>query len=187
MSWTQSSTKGYALICTTTSCGASPAAAHSGSYFSWLAGANSEASQISQAVTLPAGQKTTLSFWNRITSTDTCGYDYGYVRVVANGTTTNVKTFNLCTSTQTSGWVKTTVDLSSYAGQTVTLVIRATADSTQISSFFVDDANLVSGSTCVAAADAPQVEAAALDAGQDIAPSLGPKPQVPEDTTAARQ
>ncbi len=173
VNWTQSSTKGYALICTSTSCGASPTTAHSGSYFSWLAGANSEASQISQSVTLPAGQKTTLSFWHRITSTDICGYDYGYVRVVANGTTTNVKTFNLCSSTQTSGWVKTTVDLSSYAGQTVTLVFRATADSTQISSFFVDDANLVSGSTCVAAADTGQVEAAALDGGQDIAAQYG--------------
>ncbi len=187
VSWTQSSAKGYALICTSTSCGASPTAAHSGTYFSWLAGANSEASQISQAVTLPAGQKTTLSFWNRITSTDTCGYDYGYVRVVANGVTINVKTFNLCTSTQTSSWVKTTVDLSNYAGQTVTLVFRATADSTQISSFFVDDANLVSGSTCVAAADAPQVEAAALDAGQDIPPSMAPKPQGAEDTASTRQ
>ena len=187
VNWTQSSTKGYALICTATSCGASPATAHSGSYFSWLAGANSEASQISQVVALPAGQKTTLSFWNRIISTDTCGYDYGYVRVVANGVTTNVKTFNLCTSTQTSSWVKTTVDLSSYAGQTVTLVFRATADSTQISSFFVDDANLVSGSTCVASADAGQVEAAAMDAGQDIAPSPGPKAQGPEDTPSLRQ
>lgn len=187
VNWTQSSTKGYALICTSTSCGASPTTARSGSYFSWLAGANSEASQISQAVTLPAGQKTTLSFWNRITSTDICGYDYGYVRVVANGTTTNVKTFNLCSSTQTSSWVKTTVDLSSYAGKTVTLVFRATADSTQISSFFVDDANLVSGSTCVAAADAGQIEAAALDGGQDIAPSVGPKPQTLEETAGERR
>ncbi len=187
VNWTQSSTKGYALICTSTSCGAAPTTAHSGSYFAWLAGANSEASQISQAVTLPPGQKTTLAFWNRIISTDTCGYDYGYVRVVANGTTTNVKTFNLCSSTQTSGWVKNTVDLSGYAGQTVTLVFRATADATQISSFFVDDANLVSGSTCVAAADAGQVEAAALDGGQDLLPSTGPKPQNLEETAGARQ
>ena len=187
VNWTQSSTKGYALICTSTSCGASPTTAHTGSYFSWLAGANSEASQISQAVTLPAGQKATLSFWNRITSTDACGYDFGYVRVVANGTTANVKTFNLCSSTQTSGWVKTNVDLTSYAGQTVTLVFRATADSTQISSFFVDDANLVSGSTCVAAADAGQVEAAALDVGQDILPSRAPKPQNLEETAGTRR
>ena len=152
-----------------------------------MAGANSEASQINQIITLPAGQKATLSFWNRITSTDACGYDFGYVRVVANGTTTNVKTFNLCSSTQTSGWVKTNVDLTSYAGKTITLGFRATADSTQISSFFVDDANLVSGSTCVAAADAGQVEAAEQNGGQDIAPSMGPKPQNLEESGGARR
>ena len=181
VNWTESSTHGYALICNGTSCGTSPTAAHTGSYFTWLAGANSEVSQTSQTVVLPAGQKTTLSFWSRITSSDACGYDYGYVRVTAaNGTTTNVKTYNLCTSTQTSGWVKTTVDLSTYAGQTVTLAFRATTDTSAVSNFFVDDTVLVSGSTCVAAAGTDLIEAAAADAGEDIPASAAPKPQMPD-------
>jgi hypothetical protein len=48
------------------------------------------------------------------------------------------------------------VDLTGYVTR-LSLVFRATADTTQISGFFVDDANLVSGSTCVAAADTGQV------------------------------
>jgi subtilisin family serine protease len=182
VNWTESSTNGYALVCTSSSCGSSPVAPRAGSYMSWLAGANNEASQISQSVTLPAGQKTTLSFYHRIASSDTCGYDYGYVRVVSNGVTTNVKTFSLCTSTQTSSWVKTTVDLSSYAGRTITLAFRATTDTSAMSSFYIDDTRLVSGSTCVAAAGEAEdiVEPAAVDGGEDFAPGTGPKPEVVE-------
>jgi subtilisin family serine protease len=188
VNWTEASTNGYALVCTSTSCGSSPVGPRTGSYLSWLAGANNEASQISQAVTLPAGQKTTLSFYHRITSSDSCGYDYGYVRVVSNGTTTTVKTFNLCTTTQTSGWVKNTVDLSAYAGRTVTLAFRATTDVSAMSSFYIDDTRLVSGSTCIAVAGEAEeiVEAAATDNGEDIPPSTAPKPQVAEPPVERR-
>ncbi len=174
--WTESSSNGYGLICTGTSCGAA-VTSRTGSYAAWLAGANRESSQISQPVTLPAGQSSTLSFWQRISSTDVCGYDYGYVRVLSNGVTTTVKSYNLCSSNNTSGWVNTKIDLSTYAGKTVTIIFRATTDSSNISSFFIDDTQLVSGSACAAAAGTADVEAAAAESGEDIAPSTQPKPE----------
>jgi kumamolisin len=184
VNWLESSSRGYTLICTGTSCGTSPVTARTGSWYSWLAGANNEASQISQPVMLPAAQKATLSFWHRITSSDSCGYDYGYVRVLANGTTTTVKTFNLCSSTQTPSWVSNTVDLSAYAGQTITLIFRATADISQVSSLFLDDVRLVSGSTCTAAVDGSAagtiIEPAAVASGEDI--PAGPAPKLQGDS-----
>lgn len=177
--WQESSTNGYTLICTGTSCGASAGTPRTGSWLAWLAGANNEASQISQTVTLPAAQKATLSFWHRITSSDTCGYDYGYVRVLPNGaaTPTTVKTFNLCRTGQTSGWVSNTIDLSAYAGQTITLIFRATTDVSQVSSFFLDDTRLVSGNTCTAAAGDAAIEPAAAASGEDLPAGPAPKPQ----------
>jgi subtilisin family serine protease len=185
VNWTESSTNGFPLICTPAGCG-STLTPRTGSYYSWLAGADSEASQISQSVTLPAGQKTTLSFWHRIVSSDSCGYDYGYVRVTSNGVTTNVKTYNLCTTTQTSGWVNTKIDLSSYAGRTITLSFRATTDVSLESSFFVDDTQLVSGNTCVVTSEGA-IETPAQDSGEDIIPSQQPKADVPAGSGESRR
>jgi subtilisin family serine protease len=178
VNWAESSSRGYVLVCTSAGCGTS-VTPRTGSWFSWLAGANNEISQISQPVTLPSGQKTTLSFWRRTTSSDICGYDYGYARVQSNGATTNIATFNLCSSTNTNGWVKSTIDLSSYAGRTITLIFRATTDVTAVSSFYVDDVKLVSGSACVASADAPEVVEQPLQgSGEDIPAGTEPKPEV---------
>jgi hypothetical protein len=189
VNWTESSTNGFALICTAAGCNNS-LTPRTGSYYAWLAGADSETSQISQSVTLPAGQKATLSFWHRITSSDSCGYDYGYVRVSSNGVTTNVKTYNLCTTTQTTGWVNTKIDLSSYAGRTITLSFRATTDVSMESSLYVDDTRLVSGNTCVVTSEEAgegAVENPAQDSGEDITPSQQPKPDVPAGVSESRR
>ncbi len=108
--------------------------ARTGSWRAWLGGANSETAEISQSYTVPAGGAT-LTYWYRISSTDSCGYDYGYVRV----NTTNVKTYNLCSTSATSTYVQGSVNLAAYAGQTVSLKFRATTDSSYSSSFYVDD------------------------------------------------
>ncbi len=182
VNWTESSNHGYALICSGTSCGGS-ITPRTGSWASWLGGANSEISQISQPVTVPAGQKATLSFWRRTTSSDSCGYDYGYVRVLSNGVTTTVATYNLCSSTNTSGYVNAQIDLSAYAGRTVTLIFRTTTDSSLTSSFYVDDVQLVSGSACIVS----KVDPAEAGSGEDIAPSSQPKPAGGVETESRRQ
>jgi bacillopeptidase F (M6 metalloprotease family) len=77
-------------------------------------------------------------------------YDLG--RVLINGTT--VDHYDLCFSTDTGGWVKHTVDLSAYAGQSVTLRIQAATDSSSPSNLFVDDVSFQSS----AALDQVQAE-----------------------------
>lgn len=187
VNWAESSSHGYALICSGASCGGT-ATARTGSFVAWLGGTNSEASQIGQPVNLPAGQKVTLSFWRRTTSSDSCGYDYGYVRVLSNGVTTTVKSYSLCKSTNTNGWVNAQVDLSAYAGRTVTLIFRAATDVSLSSSLFVDDVQLVSGNSCVVSAGSEDVvEPALLGSGEDIAPSTQPKSEGGVESDQIRQ
>ena len=124
--WAESSAKGYAIVTSGT--------AHAGSWRAWLGGANSETAEISQSYTVPASGGT-LTYWYKITSTDSCGYDYGYVRV----NTTNIKTYNLCSTSATSSYVQGSVSLAAYAGQTISLKFVATTDASYSSSFYIDD------------------------------------------------
>lgn len=50
--------------------------------------------------------------------------------------------FDLCDSTNTGGWVTHSVNLGAYAGQSVTLQIRAETDASDNSNLFVDDVSL---------------------------------------------
>jgi hypothetical protein len=129
--WVESSTHDWTLIRQAADL---PVAPHGGSWAAWLGGDNDEIAVIQQEVTIPAGS-TTLAYWHWIRSTDVCGYDFG--RVVVNGGTINV--YNLCMTTNTLGWVKHTVDLSAYAGQSVLLQIQAETDTSTVSDLFVDD------------------------------------------------
>jgi len=107
---------------------------HGGSWAVWLGGVLNETAYIQQQVTVSAGCPY-LTFYHWIASADDCGYDYGFTRI--NGAT--VDTVNLCSSKDTGGWVQNTINLSAYAGQTVTLQIRATTDGSLNSNWFVDD------------------------------------------------
>ncbi|HRQ41279.1 MAG TPA: S8 family serine peptidase [Chloroflexota bacterium] len=130
--WTEYSTHGWDLILNS---GFPPGVTpHNGSWAVWLGGDTNEVAYIQQSVTVPAGTPY-LAYWNWIASQDACGYDFGSVQV--NGTT--VHQYNLCTSTNTGGWVKRVVNLGAYSGQTITLRIRATTDSSLNSNLFIDD------------------------------------------------
>jgi hypothetical protein len=100
----------------------------------WLGGSYNEISYIRQNVTIPAGAPI-LSYWAWIASADACGYDFGGVMV----NSTVVNQFNLCTSTSTGGWVRRTVNLGAYVGQTVALQLRVETDSSLNSNLFIDD------------------------------------------------
>ena len=132
-SWTEYSSNGYDLIVQ----GFSPTAVtpHSGDWGVWLGGAPDEVSTLSQSFTVPSGNPT-LTYWIWLASQETiCGNDTGEIRV--NGTAKEA--FDLCQSTNTGQWVQHTVDLSSYAGMTVTLEFNATLNSSNNSNFFLDD------------------------------------------------
>lgn len=108
--------------------------AHSGTWYTWLGGENSETAYVQQLVTVSAPCPY-LVFYHWVRSSDACGYDYGYVKI--NGT--NVSTLPLCSIENTGGWVKKSINLSGYINQTVSLQIRAETDFSFSSDWFIDD------------------------------------------------
>lgn len=105
--------------------------AHSGT---WSALLGDVTAYIQQQVTVPSSCPH-LVFYHWIDSYDSCGNDYGFVRI----NEMNVKTIQLCTNNNTSGWVRQVVDLSSYANQAVTIEIRSETDDMNQSYWYIDD------------------------------------------------
>ncbi|GAA2831802.1 M4 family metallopeptidase [Kitasatospora paracochleata] len=112
-------------------------AAHGGSWKAWLNGYGSaHTDSASQTVTIPANCKATLSYWLHIdTAETTTTTAYDKLTVTVNGTTV-ASYSNLNKNT---GYAQKTVDLSAYAGQTVTLKFNGVEDSSLQTSFVIDD------------------------------------------------
>jgi hypothetical protein len=53
-----------------------------------------------------------------------------------------VDVFQLCEDENTGGWVRRSVDLSNYAGQTIVIDIRSETDGSLYSSLYIDDVSL---------------------------------------------
>jgi len=113
----------------------------SGSYAAWLGGAPNEDAELSQSV-IVAITTPQLDFYYQIGSEDSCGADTTQVLVGQ----TVVKSFELCQSKNTNGWTLASIDLSAYAGQSVTLRFHTTLNAAGNSNFFLDDVALVAGS-----------------------------------------
>ncbi|MEU2713324.1 putative Ig domain-containing protein [Streptomyces sp. NPDC007205] len=114
-------------------------AAHGGSYKAWLDGyGSSHTDTLSQSVTIPSGCKATLTFYLHIDTAETGSTAYDKLTVTA-GSTTLATYSNLNAA---SGYAQKTFDLSSLAGQTVTLKFNGVEDSSQQTSFVVDDTAL---------------------------------------------
>ncbi len=145
--WYQSSSQGFPLICDEGRCGAG-LEPHSGGVLAWLGGANREQSRVSQIVSIPAGKPARLSLWLRIESEDVCRYDKGYIQVKIGSRVTTLRTYNLCAAKNTHGWIQDSLDLNKYAGQSLRLDFYATTDSRNVSSLFIDDVSLMSGTNC---------------------------------------
>jgi hypothetical protein len=153
--WTEYSARNaYPLIGRSFPSGIVP---HSGSYAVWLGGLKNETSYIEQRVTVSAAAPY-LAYWRWIASVDYCGYDFG--QVLVNGAL--VERYNLCIEADTHSWVKRVLNLSAYAGQSVTLRIQATTDFSRNSNLFIDDVafqtapGLAAETEPLAAPDAPQ-------------------------------
>jgi hypothetical protein len=159
--WSVTATHGLPVIRTSFPGSVTP---HGGAYAAWLGGAPNATTEIAQSVTIRSGNAT-LTYWDRIASSDVCGYDFG--RVLVNGTA--VETLDLCSSANTSGWRQRAVDLGGYAGQTVTLAYRATTDGSLNSNWFIDDAAWQAGASAAAVA----VDAGGAGQAGDAAPMGG--------------
>jgi serine protease len=131
-SWTKYSTHGWPVIMNAGFPGT--VAPHTGSWAAWLGGDYDDISYVQQQVTVPASTPH-LTYWHWIASQDICGFDYGGVLV--NGTV--VDQYDLCDDNDTHGWVKHSVNLAAYAGQSVTIQVRVETDNLLNSNLFVDD------------------------------------------------
>jgi serine protease len=113
---------------------------HSGVGYAWLDGyGTTHTDTLSQAVTIPAGCSATLTYYLYInTSETTTTTAYDKLTLTVNGTA--VQSFS--NLNHSSGYVQRSVNLSSYAGQTVTLKWTGTEDASLQTSFFIDDTAL---------------------------------------------
>jgi hypothetical protein len=114
--------------------------AHSGSWDAWLDGYGvTTTNTLSQSVSIPSGCNATLSFYLHIDTaetTTTIAYDTMTVKL---GPTTLASYSNLNHNT---GYAQKSFNVSSFAGQTVTLTFTGVEDSQKQTSFVVDDTAL---------------------------------------------
>jgi len=116
-------------------------AARTGSWKAWLGGNAADVTEtLDQVVTIPANCNATLTYWLRVTTAETTHpFDFFRVQVIS-GATTTMQTYS--DSDAGLSYVQRTVDLSAYAGQTVTLRFLADEDSSLQTSFWLDDVSL---------------------------------------------
>ncbi len=113
---------------------------HGGTWNAWLDGyGRRHTDTLSQSVTIPSGCRATLSFFLHIDSTETTTSTQFDKLTVQMGTSTVATFSNL---NKASGYAQRTFDVSSFAGQTVTLKFTGTEDSSLQTSFVVDDTAL---------------------------------------------
>jgi len=111
--------------------------ARSGTWNAWLDGYGStHTDTATQSVTIPAGCHATLSFYVHIDTSETTTTTAYDTLTVKAGTTTLATLSNLNAA---SGYVLKSYDVSSLAGQTVTISFSGTEDSSLQTSFVLDD------------------------------------------------
>ena len=139
VSWTQSSSGGYALIGTDRP--------RTGSYGAWLGGYNYATEQISQKVSVPASGR--LSYWWRLETAESGStvYDTLDVRLIDADTGALLATLRRWSNASGANlWRQDTLDVSAYAGKAVHVVFLVRTDSSLASSFFIDDTSLAPAS-----------------------------------------
>ncbi|MCB0078295.1 MAG: S8 family peptidase [Anaerolineales bacterium] len=134
VAWSESSSGGYTIVSTSRP--------RSGSYSAWLAGYNNAVDYIYQSVTIPSNG--TLSYYWRMETneTSTRAYDWMDVRLY-NSSGQYVTTLRRWDNGDAKNtWSYDSINLASYAGQTMYVVFWADTDWSLPTSFFVDDVAL---------------------------------------------
>ncbi len=120
---------------------------HGGTGYIYFGVNNSVSGQSYQTVSIPSSATGNLTFWLNITSTEgtTTAYDYLYAEVRNTGGTLlrTLATYSNRDKVTTAGsYSQKSFDLSAYRGQTVRIQFRSTTDSSETTSFRVDDVSL---------------------------------------------
>ena len=115
-----------------------PQPAHSGTWSAWLGGYGmTHNDSISQLVTIPAGSSATLSYYVHI-DTDEAPASYDTLTVRAGSTVLQT----LSNLNAADGYQLKTVDLSAYAGRTISLSFTGVEDASLSTSFVLDDTSV---------------------------------------------
>jgi Zn-dependent metalloprotease len=110
---------------------------YSGLWNAWMDGyGSSHTDSITQSVTIPAGSPVTLSYYVHIDTAEATGSPALDTMTVRAGSTVLQTLSNLDAAT---GYQLKTVDLSAYAGQTISLSFTGVENSSLQTSFVVDD------------------------------------------------
>ena len=113
---------------------------HGGSWNAWLNGyGTTHTDTLSQSVSIPAGCRATLTFFLHIDTAETTTSTQFDKLTIAAGSTTLGSFSNLNAA---GGYTQRTFDVSSFAGQTVSIKLTGAEDSSLQTSFVVDDTAL---------------------------------------------
>jgi hypothetical protein len=117
---------------------------HAGSWDAWLDGyGTTHIDTLAQKVSIPAGcANATLSFWLHIDTaetTTTTAYDTLQVQILSSSGTVLATLHTYSNLDQAAGYLQRTFSLTPYLGQTVTLKFTGSEDSTNQTSFVIDD------------------------------------------------
>ena len=126
--------------------------AHGGEWVSWFGGYNNACDSLSQTVSIPtSAESATLRFWYAIDTWDYLDLPYDTLTVwVYNGQWHSI--FQLSNMDWSSDWVQSQkIDISSFIGQTITVHFEALTDETQWTNFYIDDVELLSGTSALSA------------------------------------
>jgi hypothetical protein len=111
--------------------------AHAGTWDAWLDGyGTTHTDTVSQSVTIPSGCSATLSFFLHIDTAETTTTSAFDTLTVKIGSTTLGTFSNL---NKAAGYASHSFNVSSFAGQTVTLTFTGTEDTSLQTSFVLDD------------------------------------------------
>jgi hypothetical protein len=109
--------------------------AYAGTHSLLVGGTTSSTQSATQQVTIPTGASSqTLTLRTYVTTSESGSTAYDKLNIQANGTTLR----SYSNASTKGSWFSTTVDLSAYVGQTITLKFQAVNDSTLPTSFYVD-------------------------------------------------
>jgi xanthomonalisin len=139
--WTMSAS----ILCSNSTC--SGETAHAGTWFTWLDGYGStHTDTLSQQVSIPTGKTTaTLQFFMHIDTAETTtatAYDKLTVGVYNTSGTLLKTLYTYSNLNANTGYSVHNLDMSAYIGQTVVIKFTGTEDTSNQTSFVIDDVNL---------------------------------------------
>jgi hypothetical protein len=137
VNWSESSTNFSGLISNDTR-----VKARSGSYYAWLGGGDNETAVLSQDISVQS-DATFLRMYYMLNSGEQCGNRYDTAQISVNGVVLPNGKIELCTRNNARSWTAKTFNLNPYVGQTVTLSIKVTTDTTVVSSLWIDDVGFI--------------------------------------------